>query len=435
MKLHRLSALLPVVLASSALATSGQGVSAVAGHVAFVNGQASQTAAGQTARPLQVGDAVHVGDRIQTQAGSHVHLRMVDNAFVALRPNSQLVIHLYDFDKNQPQASRIRIDLQQGSSRAVSGQGGQAAKHQYRFNTPLAAIGLRGTDYTVVTDNDKTRVSVAQGAIVVAALGEGCLYNQLGPCATPLARELTASMPNAFIEVTPNQPARLLSGSMAQTTPAAAPSATASHGDDPVKNAVVQQTAARTEQLGRTMAQPDVPNTPPPEHNTLARWGRWSALVNQVPAGSGSINAVFGQMQQPRIVAGNDAFTLAVPASAPMTMPYEGKVQFSLVAAEAYIKDSQNQFTPVGVKSGQLEMDFGRKTFSTQLTVAPPSAQAETLQARGSVDAYGRMSSNAAEGNTQVRGLVFNKGLEAAYLFDKSLGLAGTLSGAAQWVK
>jgi hypothetical protein len=418
---------------------------AVAGHVAFINGQVTLVNGNQAARTVQTGDPVYVGDRIQTQADSHLHLRMIDNAFVALRPLSQLIISTYEYDKDQPQASRIRMDLQQGTSRAVSGKGGQAAKHQYRFNTPLAAIGLRGTDYTVVADSDKTRVSVTQGGVIVSPLGSGCLSSQLGPCMTPLARELTANMPNAFIEVTPNQPPRVLTGAIAQAPSTAVKvDTTAPAVDDPAKRAALQQSIDRTElaikatattvaDVSKIVASPDV-NVTPAQYIQQAQWGRWSALVQQLPAGSGSINSVFAQMADFQIVGSNDAVALAYPGKAPISLPEQGRVQFSLAAAEAYVKDG-TQFSRAGVKSGQLEMDFALNTFSTQLNVVTSPSRVETVQAQGTVDTYGRMQSNAAQSNANIKGIVLNKGLEATYLFDKTLATGSTLSGAAQWTR
>ena len=420
----------------------------VAGHVAFINGQVSLVNGSQSARIVQVGEPVYVGDRIQTQADSHLHLRMVDNAFVALRPMSQLVISTYDYDKDQPQASRIRIDLQQGTSRAVSGKGGQAAKHQYRFNTPLAAIGLRGTDYTVVAESDKTRVSVTQGAVIVSPLGAGCLTSQLGPCMTPQARELTSSMPNAFIEVTPNQPPRLLTGAIAQVSPTAVKvEATTTAADDPARRAALQQSIDRTEaaakaaasataaaaELTRIVTAPDI-SVAPLQHNSLAQWGRWAAVIQQLPAGSGTINSVFPQMVDFQIVGANDSVALAYPGKTLVSLPDQGRVQFSLVAAEAYVKDG-NQFSRAGVKSGHLEMDFGLNTFNTQLAVVTGGNQVNTVQAQGTVDTYGRMQSAAALSNANVKGIVLNRGLEATYLFDKTLATGSTLSGAAQWAR
>ena len=405
----------------------------VAGHVAFVNGQVVLAQQGKPNRSVQTGDPVYVGDHIQTLANSQLHLRMVDHAFLALRPSSQLVISAYQYDKDQPQASKIRIDLEQGTSRAVSGKGGQAAKNQYRFNTPLAAIGLRGTDYTVWADAEKTRVSVAQGGVIVSPLGPDCQMSQLGPCASALSRELTSGTPNLFIEITANQAPKLLqkhsdtnskaSGvSMASNAPAKL---------DTLQQSIEQKNVA--DQVNNVDAATNVANQTA-RYESIAKWGRWTALVQQLPQGSESINKAFAQIPNLEIVNSNDVFALAYPGQTPIRLPDQGRAHFSLVAAEAYVKD-KDFLSRAGVKSGQLEIDFAQNLFNTQLAVAINAATIDTVKSQGAIDRFGRMTSNGALCNANVNGIVLNKGLEATYLFDKSLATGGVLSGVAQWAR
>lgn len=406
----------------------------VAGHVAFVNGQVAIAQPGKPSRSVQTGDPVYVGDHIQTLANSQLHLRMVDNAFLALRPSSQLLISAYQYDKDQPQASKIRIDLEQGTSRAVSGKGGQAAKNQYRFNTPLAAIGLRGTDYTVLADADKTRVSVAQGGVIVSPLGPDCLSSQLGPCASALSRELNAGTANAFIEITANQIPKILQ-KPSSATPAKTVGATFM-SEDVVKPDALQQTIERkvvTDQVSKVDEATNVANQTV-QHESLAKWGRWSALVQQYPQGSESINKVFSQIANLQIVDSNEVFALAYSGKTNVTVPTQGQFQFSMAAAEAYVKE-KDTLSRVGVKSGQLDIDFAQGIFNTQVAVAISPSNLETVKAQGTVDRYGRMASTAGVSNANISGIVLNKGLEATYLFDKSLSSGGLLSGVAQWAR
>ena len=405
----------------------------VAGHVAFVNGQVVLAQQGKPNRSVQTGDPVYVGDHIQTLANSQLHLRMVDNAFLALRPSSQLVISAYQYDKDQPQASKIRIDLEQGTSRAVSGKGGQAAKNQYRFNTPLAAIGLRGTDYTVLVDAEKTRVSVAQGGVIVSPLGPDCLMSQLGPCASALSQELTALTPNLFIEITANQAPKFLQ-KQSETNSKQAGVSMASNAPaklDTLQQSIEQKNVA--EQVNNVESATNVANQTA-RYESIAKWGRWTALVQQLPQGSESINKAFAQIPNLEIVNSNDVFALAYPGQTPIRLPDQGRAQFSLVAAEAYVKD-KDFLSRAGVKSGQLEIDFAQNLFNTQLAVAINAATIDTVKSQGAIDRFGRMTSNGALSNANVNGIVLNKGLEATYLFDKSLASGGVLSGVAQWAR
>ena len=405
----------------------------LAGHVTFVNGQVSLNQPGKPNRPFQTGEPVYVGDHIQTHANSQLHLRMVDNAFLALRPSSQLVISAYQFDKDHPQASRIRIDLEQGTSRAVSGKGGQAAKNQYRFNTPLAAIGLRGTDYTVLADSQKTRVSVAQGGVIVSPIGPDCLSSQLGPCLSPLSRELTSATPNLFIEISANQAPKVL---QKQSDAGAVSKLANAVGGDAARSQILQQSIERkivSDQVNNVDIATNVAGQTT-RYESIAKWGRWSALVQQVPQGSESINKAFAQIPNLEIAGSNDVFALAYPGNATVRLPVQGKAEFSLVAAEAYLKD-KDALTRVGVKSGQLEIDFGQNLFNSQVAVATSAATIDNVKSQGSVDRFGRMSSNPALSNANVSGIVLNKGLEATYLFDKSLASGGILAGVVQWAR
>jgi hypothetical protein len=348
---------------------------------------------------------------------------MVDNAFVALRPHSQLSIDTYDYVPNHPEASRIRLDLHHGTSRSVTGKGGQAAKHQYRFNTPMAAIGLRGTDYTVIADSQKIRVSVAQGGVIVTPFGPDCASAQLGPCINSLSRELSATIPGAYLEVTGTQkPGVLINPGADKQTPENKKETISSRPSDVAAEQAQAQTALALSSYG-----PQSVDT-----QALVRWGRWSTLLQDNPQGSPGINQVFAPIFPFGLVAANNVFAMAHPSNAIINLPIEGRANFSLVAAEAYIQQG-SQFSPVKVQGGALEMDFGRNTFSTQVNLATSATQIDKVQAQGSIDPYGRMQSIPSQSNANVKGIVLNNGQEAGYLFDKTLSTGGLISGATQW--
>ena len=50
-------------------------------------------------------------------------------------------------DEANPSDSQVKLNLIEGTARAVSGEAAKAAKERFRLNTPIAAIGVRGTDY------------------------------------------------------------------------------------------------------------------------------------------------------------------------------------------------------------------------------------------------------------------------------------------------
>ena len=76
----------------------------------------------------------------------------------------------------------MKLNLLEGTARTVSGKAAKAARHRYRLNTPIAAIGVRGTDFLVSTTASSLTALVNDGAIVVAPFSNQCLEVGLGPC-------------------------------------------------------------------------------------------------------------------------------------------------------------------------------------------------------------------------------------------------------------
>ena len=132
---------------------------------------------------IEAGAKVHVGDRVFTEAGGHVHVRFVDDALVSVRPSSTLDVVRYDYDASKPENSAVKFELSEGVARAISGEAAKSARERFRMNTPIAAIGVRGTDFVVSANSRSTRALVNEGAIVMAPYSSECSSEALGPCA------------------------------------------------------------------------------------------------------------------------------------------------------------------------------------------------------------------------------------------------------------
>lgn len=163
-------------------------------------GQAIVVSAKGDSSSVQRGTRIHSGDRIETAAGGHVHIRFVDGALVSLRPTSRLVVEDYQYDPANASQSLVRFRLEKGVTRAISGAAAEGARDRFRLNTPLVAIGVRGTDFVVSTGPGRTVAAVNQGAIVMAPFGDGCSAQALGPCGSPAAKLLSANMSNTLVE-------------------------------------------------------------------------------------------------------------------------------------------------------------------------------------------------------------------------------------------
>lgn len=409
-----------------------------AGTVVFVSGPVELVGANGSRKPVQAGAAVRAGEQVATGADGYAHVRMVDNAFVAVRPQSRLAVEAYEFDAANPSASKIKLQLFEGNARTVSGKGGEAAKHNYRFNTPMAAIGLRGTDYTVLSTDSATRVSVARGAVAVTPLGNGCSADALGPCSTGNTRELSASMPHAYLEVSaqsrvpvlvrPDQDPQGGSGQNPANRPEE-PRAD-SRSDLRSKDAALQ-VAAEKITLGLAPPPPEVVPPPPPAAPPAPpqfTWGRWSTYAKG--EGAPALTSLLDGKRE--IVYGNEVFGLLRNEKVPAAIPSQGAFTFKLAGSEAYTVSNRTA-TAAQVTSGTFGLDFSQRTFETALSVQH-SQGIEQLSAKGNVQFQGLFAADPTRSNMNLAGAVSGDGTQAAYVFDKLLA-SGSLLGVVRWVR
>jgi hypothetical protein len=181
-----------------------QGGPAVVGEATMVIGQASLVGADGATRPVARGESIRAGDRIETQAGGHVHVRFVDGGRLSVRPSSRLHVENYAHSDQQPQMSAIRFRLEEGVVRSITGAWGEASRDRFRLNTPVAAIGIKGTDFVVKADAGATAASVYSGAIMLSPLSEGC-GSTLGPCLNGNEKLLSEDMKGFMLELSKGQ--------------------------------------------------------------------------------------------------------------------------------------------------------------------------------------------------------------------------------------
>lgn len=388
------------------------------GKVSFLVGQAQVERQGKLL-PLHKDMAVETGDRIVTGTDGHVHLRMTDQGFIAVRPASALHLQAYDYQVERPAESKVKLHLESGVSRTVSGKAGEAARERYRFNTPVAAIGLRGTDYVVQAFAETTRVSVLEGAVAVSLYGAGCAMDGLAPCQGPLTRELQASTPHAYLE------ARARGG-----LPVIVPPENGKEAPNKVAPPRPEESSALSDrQITSTLAagalEPVIPEPPP-----VIAWGRWSSVA--LPA----TPTVASQQTPERLIAfGNELFGLYGQSATPQ-LPTEGRVSLGYAQGEAYLRTGGGNaavtLTPVNLSGGRLSLDFDRRQFSTNLN-ASVNANLYELYAQGAIQAQGQLVGDPARSNMNVAGVTTSQAREAGYLFDANVAPNQTLIGATRW--
>ncbi|MEQ6434620.1 FecR domain-containing protein [Comamonas sp. w2-DMI] len=159
-----------VVLAAAWALGSGAGFAkerlpAVA-YVSLVVGQVSLVRSNGEALPVQRGLNLHESDRLVTGEDGMVMVVFVDEGRVALRSGSELLIRKYKYDTVGAD-SDLQLELLKGTMRQISGKAAKRQPERYHLNTPVAAIGVRGTDFLAKADNTAVRTYVHEGAITV----------------------------------------------------------------------------------------------------------------------------------------------------------------------------------------------------------------------------------------------------------------------------
>lgn len=151
-------ALLALTLAPAAWANAGK--------VLLVTGQATATNEAGITRSLRKGDTVSQGDTINTARFSYANIEFTDSGRTLIGPNSAFKIEQYTHDRPAAGGPRRRsavgrtdsnavFRLLRGGFRAITGLIGQTSPDRYTVQTPVATIGIRGTDFiATVCDAD-----------------------------------------------------------------------------------------------------------------------------------------------------------------------------------------------------------------------------------------------------------------------------------------
>lgn len=119
-----------------------------AGQVVWISGTVKATYPEQTPRILVRGAMVYEKDTIFTDDSSSGQISLTDNSMLTLNPQSTLVIEQYYFNEKKPQQGGQSImNLLKGGFRTVTGFVAKATPANYQMKTPVATIGVRGTDF------------------------------------------------------------------------------------------------------------------------------------------------------------------------------------------------------------------------------------------------------------------------------------------------
>ena len=458
------------LLTISFLVLAAQAHAAEAGKVIFAAG-ATQVAnkAGAEGTPVQEGELLSTG------ADGFLYVKTVDNGLFILRPNTKAKIVAYHVDAKNPANTRIKLELISGIARIKSGDAVKLARQNFRFNTPVAAIGVRGTDFTVYTDQETSRVTVLTGGVVVSGFANACRPEGGGPCEGAASRELFAAQRGQLLQVRRGESAPQLMQANGSGPDQVSPP----RADEPVAKTGGTATpildARKGESIGKLASQisqppakpadpvtmppaPPVETSPPvvevpvvvvpdpvvveqpkPEVPQLPeqtiQWGRWLALNNR-PA------TISGDVPEGGLRVRNGDYAVIRTAGNQYTTPERGGASFVLKDGEATIRNADRTVatTTADLKNGSFAVDFGKGSYVTSFDLVN-GKETFNMKADGLLVKDGRFGNSSSDpytkpdtNNMQVDGMLSNEnGGSAAYVFFRRLNDAREINGVTVW--
>ena len=450
------------------LAAGGSARADEAGHIVFAAGTATVAS-----KPVVTGQAVQEGDEIATGAAGYVYLKTIDNGFLILRPNSRARITTYHVDAANPAGTRIKLELLNGVARHISGDAVKQARQNFRFNTPVAAIGVRGTDFTVFTDQTTSRIAVISGGVIVSGFSGTCGPEGGGPCEGNASRELFAAQSGLLLQVRKGQnvpqilPLNGIAPDLIAPPRSDEPAVKASPGStngnaastsasansislDAQKSASLKLVPPPTPAPAvpvTVVVEPAPPVVTPPvqvpmplplqpsEPLKQILWGRWQPVLDK----AANLDLVKELNAKGEVIAIFDGYALMRSAGKAWDLPTSGSVGFALKQSEAVIFDeAHNRTTAAQLANAKLQIDFGKATFATSFDILNASERFQ-FGAQGTVARDGTFEARnqfALPNNVNLNGLVTpESGGSAAYIFQGRIDDTRRATGITSWGK
>jgi hypothetical protein len=383
-------------------------------------------------KQIKTGDAILEGQILQTGADGYLYINTIDKGFISLRPNTKVTIEIYRYNPTKLTDTQIRLNLHYGVIRSISGQGMQAARDKYRMNTPVAAIGIRGTDFTVLATQDITRATVRSGGITMSPLLNSCQAQALGPCEGASTVDLNAHKAEYLLQIRKGDRQPMLLDN---------PELRPDRLSPPRKDEIAKSSARLDDQeilkpaaLSLSSATPleniAAPNllkmVLPKLETEYLQWGRWQALAN-LPATD--IAAAITSNKEVVALAGpylmtRDRIHLQIPS---------GSYQFKLQGYEAYFVNQQNRVSAAQITEPVLLVNFDKRSFVTSFMVSN-TQQSVPVNAQGGITSDGKIVGDLFYVNATVRGALAGGNAEqAGFIFNRPIDGNNSAVGATRW--
>lgn len=154
------------------------------GRVVWVKGTIKAVMQNNEQRILQKMSVIYLHDTLITDEQSQAQIVFTDGTLMSFYPSTKFIIDQYAYKPNAKKSiGKSIMSLIAGGFRTITGLIAKKNPSDYQVNTPVATIGVRGTDYGVYIKNNQVFMVVYSGNPCIAAKNKPdnrmCLDNKL----------------------------------------------------------------------------------------------------------------------------------------------------------------------------------------------------------------------------------------------------------------
>lgn len=214
----------------------------VVGRVVWVKGEfkarLKKGTEGHQPRLLSQASSIYLHDTLMTGPNSQAQIVFTDDTLMTFQPKTEFYINTYQFspEKKEKSVGKYIMNLVKGGFRTITGLIAKSNPSDYQVNTPVATIGVRGTDYTVIIRESGVYIGRNKGTpCIKSEVKNLCLdaANKYATVASANTAPVYLNQPPAFLmEVIPVTPVNV--------QPITGPSTQPTVGGDNTSNFCIQ---------------------------------------------------------------------------------------------------------------------------------------------------------------------------------------------------
>ena len=166
------------------------------GSISDVKGAAEIVSDGQSADAAK-GAAVHLSDELTTGADGYLQVTFRDDTVLTLAEDARVVIDRYVFDPDQG-VGDVLLTTTQGAFRFATGRLKELSKKNIEVSTPVAEVGIRGTEFWGGPVDGQYSVVLLDGEISVKNQAGTVTLNQPGLATVIRSRSIAPLRPRLW---------------------------------------------------------------------------------------------------------------------------------------------------------------------------------------------------------------------------------------------